>query len=151
MALKIGLTDIADVKIGNTDVLKIMLNGNTIWERSAYPDWFPAEPAPSPSIWYSYSYYAIFGVYRWGSTPSLYRYSAPTNRAVSFTADSSNQLSSSGFDRNDSKFEIAYLGNNGWYVNSGYWNANRTETNCNKIFLYDTNFTSITLNGIPKE
>ena len=146
-----GASDTEDVRFRDDPIDKIYKNGIVIWERSPYPNWFPEEPVPSPSIWYNYAYYAILGVYRWGTTPALYRYSSPTNRAVTITANSSNQLIGSGFDSNDSKFEIAYLRDTGWYVNSGYWNANRTEANCPKVFLYDTNFTNITLTGIPKE
>lgn len=143
----------ADVRFRDDPIDKIYKNGIVIWERSPYPNWFPETPEPSPSIWYTaFPYYAIFGIYRWGTTPFLFRYASPTNRAVSFSTNSNNQLISSGFGGSgDEKFERAHIQNGVWIATDGYWVANRTENNCNNVFLYDTNFTNITLTGIPKE
>lgn len=129
--------------------------------KNKFPDWFPTSAIYDPDrAWFSshnYTYYAIIAVYRWNTTPMLIKYSDRNDRSVTITANASNQIISSGFGgavdttNNDSTLQLAGVYDGYWGKNSGYWYGNSTVTGCPKAFLYETNFTNLTLVGIPKE
>lgn len=121
------------------------------------PDWFPQDTIYDSRAWsgvYDLPYKAVFGVYRWGTTPQLIAFANIRDDAVTVMLTEENVLSASGFINNsyDSSMMIALVSGDHWASNTGRGNANnQAQTSCPKVFLYTSNFTNLNLVNIPKE